>query len=156
MGGVPSSWLARLGAAPPFRLGLGFAAAIGVTRAAAMTGAARGAAGLAELGGLAAGAVWLLLWVVVVWHRPDDDALADGALLALALGGGGVLASALFAGVTTGSVGEGVLTAAFGHLGAIVWLVVLAPVCAGVVWVARRAAARAARAFGRANATRGV
>ena len=146
MGGLPTSWLARLGALPPLRLGLAFVAAIGVSRAAAMLGAAAGAPGVAELGAVAAGAVWVLLWVVVVAHRREEDLLASGALLAMSLGGGGLLASALVTGVARRSVGEAAAMLLFGQFGAVLGMFFLVPVCTGALWLARRAAAAVGRA----------
>lgn len=104
MGGVPTSFFRRLGALPPLRLGLLFAAGTSAAAGPRIVGARGGAPGLVELGAVVRAAIALLLWVVVTWHR-DDDALAAGVLLAATLTAGGLLADAVVTVAVTGSAG---------------------------------------------------
>jgi hypothetical protein len=144
MGGIPSRVFVRLAQVSPLRLGLTFAGSVAAARAVQLIGIRRGVGGLAELGAILASVISIGLWIVVTWYR-DEDALAAGVLLAASVGGGALLTSALFAAIARGSIGEGILTILFGQFSAVIGLVVFVPICAGIVWLARRISAAVTR-----------
>ncbi len=84
------------------------------------------------------GTAFLLLWIVVTWYR-DDDALAAGFLIGIALAVGapvGIFASQL---IRTGSIGFALFAAWGGILGRILWAIVSVLVAGGIVWLLRQA-----------------
>ena len=137
MGGLLTSDLARLGALPALRLGVGFALPVGAARAMQLHGDRVGSETLASLGASVLLVLAIVLWVVVTWFR-DDDALEAGALVALTVGGAALVAELLLAGRPHGPFAEAAWQLIVGETGALRTLALLAPACTAAVWIARR------------------
>jgi hypothetical protein len=76
------------------------------------------------------------LVAVVAFYR-DDDLLLAGVLLAAITGIGSAVAWAVTGAIVTGSFGGLVILAAGGFFVVVLRLVILAPIMAGIVWLAR-------------------
>ena len=74
---------------------------------------------------------------VIAFYR-DDDVLLAGALLAVITGLGTGLAWVVTAAIVTGSIGAALVLVAGGSFVLVMRLIILAPLFAGAVWVARR------------------
>lgn len=130
--------LRRLAALSDFRLGLAYAA--GIFPSVLLQSWAETHAGNPVLtysaAVLAVIAVSLLLGVIAFYR--DDDTVLSGILLAIIIGVGTGACLVVSAGLVTGSLGVAAILAVGGSLGLIVRLVLLAPVMAGAVWIARK------------------
>lgn len=130
--------LARLGAMPPFRFVLLFAglqAACTVLLVEAV-GDARVGAASAAVWGLRVGV--LLVFTVAAFHR-DDDPLECGLLAAGVLLISGAAAQAVIASIAERTPLAGFVQLVFAPLSLIPAAILYVPLCAALVWVARRA-----------------
>jgi tetrahydromethanopterin S-methyltransferase subunit D len=130
--------LRSLAALSDFRLGLAYTA--GVFPSVLLRGWAERDTSLAWLN-LPAALLALIavsaLMSVIAFYR-DDDALLAGALLAVITGFGTGVALVFTAAIVTGSLGAALVLVAGGSFVLVMRVILLAPLLAGAVWVARR------------------
>jgi hypothetical protein len=131
----PLRWLAALS---DFRLGLAYTA--GVFPSVLLREWAETHTSLAWLN-LPAAIIALIavsaLISVIAFYR-DDEVLLAGALLAVITGLGTGLAWVVTAAIVRGSIGAALVLVAGGSFVLVMRLIILAPLLAGAVWVARR------------------
>jgi tetrahydromethanopterin S-methyltransferase subunit D len=130
--------LRRLAALSDLRLGLAYT--VGVFPSVLLRGWAETHTSLAWLNLpaaiLALIAVSALISVIALYR--DDDLLLAGALLAVITGMGTGVALVVTSAIVTGSIGATLVLVAGGSFVLVMRLILLAPLLAGAVWVARR------------------
>jgi hypothetical protein len=144
---APTSLLDRAGQLPPHHLGVAYAGAACVGATVRLIGERMHAPALIDLGDVLLWMAGLALYVVVTWYR-DDDALAAGVLLGLTVIIGSLAATAIAGVIVTRSLTGGIAVLTFGPI-ALMWQsIVVIPLSAVLIWVARKVSGEIQRLIG--------